>query len=123
MASPCNIQAPSLSKHDFFNHVWKALDFYGAKYDNFIVMGDLNTTDSDEVLSESLEEREFSNLVHFFCFKSDTSPSVIDLIITNKPKSFQNTIGISTGLSDFHEMVLHIYENNLPKSRTQSYVL
>ena len=35
---------PSLSKHDFFNHVGKALDFYGAKYENFIVMGDLNPT-------------------------------------------------------------------------------
>ena len=103
---------PFLSKHDFFNHVGKALDFYGAKYENFIVMGDLNTTDSEEVLSEFLEEREFSNLVHFpTCFKSDTNPSAIDLIITNKPKSFQNTIGISMGLSDFHEMVLTSMKN------------
>ena len=108
---------PSLSKHDFFNHVGKALDFYGAKYENFIVMGDLNTTDSEEVLSEFLEEREFSNLVHFpTCFKSDTNPSAIDLIITNKPKSFQNTIGISTGLSDFHEMVLTSMKTTFPKA-------
>ena len=27
-----------------FYHVGKALDFYGAKYENFIVMGDLNPT-------------------------------------------------------------------------------
>ena len=55
--------------------------------------------------------------MHFpTCFKSDTNPSAIDLIITNKPKSFQNTIGISTGLSDFHEMVLTSMKTTFPKA-------
>ena len=53
-------KSPSLSKHDYFNHVGKALDFYGAKYENVIIMGDLNTLDSEEVLSNFLEERELS---------------------------------------------------------------
>ena len=62
---------------------------------------------SDEKLVEFLEDRELSNLVHFpTCFMSEANPSTIDLIITNKPKSFQNTTGVSTGISDFHKMVL-----------------
>ena len=51
-----------LSKHDYFNQVGKGLDFYGVKYKNGIIM--LNTIDSEEVLSDFLEERKLSNLVH-----------------------------------------------------------
>ena len=70
-------------------------------------MGDFHTTDQNEVLLEFLEDNELSNLVKFqTCFKNADNPSTLDLIITNKPKSFQNTVGISTGLSDFHRMVL-----------------
>ena len=80
-------------------------------------MGDLNATDSEEVLSDFLEERKLSNLVHLpTWFKSDTNPSVVDLINTNKQKSFQNTIGIHTGLSDFREMVLRSMNTTFSKA-------
>ena len=70
-------------------------------------MEDFNTTYEDEVLSEFLEDNELSNLVKFpTCYKNADNPSTIDLIITNKPKSFQNTVGMSTGLSDFHKMIV-----------------
>ena len=69
------------------------------------------------MLSEFLEESEFSNLVHFpTCFEIDTNPSTRDLIIANKPKSFQNTIGISRELSDFQEMVLKSMKTTFPKA-------
>ena len=52
-------------------------------------------------------------------FKSIENPSCIDLIITNSRNKFQNTTAISTGLSDFHKMVLTIlktkFENFKPK--------
>ena len=47
---------------------------------------------------------------------SKENPSTIDLVITNKPKSFQNTIGISTGLSDFHKMILTTMKTTFPKA-------
>ena len=40
------------------------------------------------------------------CFKNPSKPSCIDLIITNRPKSFQNSVTVETGLSDFHKMTL-----------------
>ena len=46
---------------------------------------------------------------------SEENPSMIDLIITNKQKSFQNTVGVSTGLSDFHKMVLTSMKTTFPK--------
>ena len=42
------------------------------------------------------------------CFKIPLKPSCIDLLITNKPKSFQNSMTVENGLSDFYKMVLTV---------------
>ena len=69
---------PSLSKEFYFSQVNKALDAFGSNFENIILMGDLNTTDTDETLIEFLEDREFSNLVHFpTCFMSEENPSTM----------------------------------------------
>ncbi|MEE3227845.1 MAG: hypothetical protein VX237_01935, partial [Chloroflexota bacterium] len=47
------------------SQVNKALDAYGSKFENIVMMGDINTTETDEKLIEFLEDRELSNLVHF----------------------------------------------------------
>ena len=63
-----------------------------------------------------LEDYDLSNLVHFpTCFKNVENPREIDLILTNKVSNFQNTIGVSTGLSDFHKMVLTTMKSKFPK--------
>ena len=38
------------------------------------------------------------------CFKNPENLSCIDLILRNRPWSFQNSCAIETGLSDFHKM-------------------
>ena len=40
------------------------------------------------------------------CLKNLINPAFTDLIITNRPKSFQESEAIETGLSDFHKMSL-----------------
>ena len=42
------------------------------------------------------------------CFKNLQKPSCIDLMITNMPKSFQGSVTIETGSSDFHKLTLSI---------------
>ena len=79
-------------------------------------MGDFNTTPSEEVIVEFLEDRELSNLIFHTCFMSKENPSMTDLVITNKPKSFQNAIDISTGLSDFQKMILTTMKTTFPKA-------
>ena len=45
--------------------------------------------------------------------------SLIDIIHTNKPRSFQKTQSFVTGLSDFHELVvLRSYYKKLPPKNT-----
>ena len=51
------------------------------------------------------------------CFKSPYSPSCIDLIITNRPKSFQNSTVIKTCLSDFLKMPLTVLKIFYKKQR------
>ena len=38
------------------------------------------------------------------CFKNCENPTCIDLILTNRPRSFQDSTVIETGMSDFHKM-------------------
>ena len=50
------------------------------------------------------------------CFMSDKD-CLIDIILTNKPRSFQKTQGFITGISDFHKLVVAVlrsYYKKLP---------
>ena len=42
------------------------------------------------------------------CYKNPNKHSCIDLILTNKPRSFQHSCVIETGLSDFHKMTVTV---------------
>ena len=42
------------------------------------------------------------------CYKNLDKPTCIDLILTNRTWSFQNSCVIDTGLSDFHEMIVTV---------------
>ena len=45
------------------------------------------------------------------CFKNPLNPSCIDLILTNKPRSFQHSQTIETGLSDHHSMTITVLKS------------
>ena len=38
------------------------------------------------------------------------NPSCIDLLLTNRPRCFQNTVAVETGISDFHKMVVMVFK-------------
>ena len=49
------------------------------------------------------------------CFKSLVNPSCIDLILTNRSQSFQNSGAIETGLSDFHKLIITVLKTSFRK--------
>ena len=49
------------------------------------------------------------------CFKNPENPSSIDMFVTNSQGSFQKTTAISTGLSDFHKMIVTVMKTTYPK--------
>ena len=71
-------------------------------------------------MNNFLTNHGLSNIVkENTCFKNPNNPSCIDLILTNKPRSFQHTTTFDIGLSDFHRMVLTsfkcIFDKREPK--------
>ena len=42
------------------------------------------------------------------CFKNPEIPKTIDLILTNRPRSFCNSDTLETGISDFHELTVTV---------------
>ena len=68
-------------------------------------------------MKEFLYEYKAKNLVkQKTCFLL-WNPSCIDLFLTNCHQSFQNTTTVSTGLSDFHKMVVTVKKTTFPKAK------
>ena len=51
------------------------------------------------------------------CFKNPGNPSCIDLFLTNRPRTFQCTTTIETGISGFHKLVVTVLKTFYKKQR------
>ena len=83
-------------------------------------MGDFNVESNDANMKDFCQIYGCKNIVKDkTCFKNPINPTYIDLIITNRPKSFQESEVIETGSSDFHKMSLMVmkvfYNKQKPK--------
>ena len=106
---------PAQSEKYFFDEIGKGLEFYSSKYESFCLIGDFNCEPKDGIISDFMDNYDLSNLVKSpTCFKSD-SPRCIDLILTNRKRSFQNTVTVHTGLSDFHAMIVTVLKGGYRK--------
>ena len=104
-----------LKSDDYFEQIGFALDTY-SNYNKFLLAGDFNVDEKDDVIQEFLIEHNAKNLVkEKTCFKNLDNPSCIDLFLTNSSQSFQNTTTVTTGLSDFHKMVVTVLKTTFPK--------
>ena len=102
---------------EFFQQIGFALDVY-SNYDKFLIAGDFNVQIGEASIDEFLEEFGAKKLVKDpTCFKSIDNPSCIDLFLTNSGNSFQNTETVSTGLSDFHVMIVTVLKTTFPKAK------
>ena len=92
------------------------LDHYMPKYDHFILLGDFNSEMRENAMSEFCDTYSLTNLIKDpTCFKNPLNPSTIDLILTNRPRSFQNSQTIETGLSDHHKLTVTVMRAFFPK--------
>ena len=105
----------SMSRN-FLKSLSKYLDTYLPDYDNVILLGDFNSQPTENDMNEFCNLYNLTNLVlEPTCYKNQNNPSCIDLILTNRPKSFQNTITVETGLSDFHKMTVSVLKTFFKK--------
>lgn len=101
----------SIGRDLFFEEVNLTLSKAINKYQNIIFIGDLNIDlkiphhDEKHFLEDLCDVFDLTNLVKGkTCFMSLVGSS-IDVMLTNKPRSFYKTNTIETGLSD-HKLVV-----------------
>ena len=63
-------------------------------------------------LEEFLDMFNLTSLVDTETRVKNSHKSTIDLILTNKPSSFQKTMATETGLSDFHKLVSTFFKSH-----------
>ena len=92
------------------------IDILGNGYDNIVVIGNFNSEPIENELKVFCNIYGFKNLIHEpTCFKNILNPKCIDLILTNRPKHFQNSLTFETGISDFHKMIITIMKVKFKK--------
>ena len=111
----------------FFNELNETLSKTVNSYENIIVIGDLNIDVSDpdkdrnNYLSDFVDTFSISNLINRKTYHKNLSGTTTDIMLTNRPKYFQKTSTVVTGLSDFHKMIISclkiisIFQKILPK--------
>ena len=102
----------SINRDIFFEEINITLSKAINKYENILFIGDLNIDlnilnhDKKHFLKDLCDVFDLTNMIKDkTCFMS-TEGSSIDVMLTNKPRSFYKTTTIETGLSDHHKLIL-----------------
>ena len=105
----------------FFSALSISLNSALDKYDNVILMGDINinTFDKEDGANQKLvnfcDVFGLSDLVTAKTCFTKTSSSSIDVILTNRVRSFQKTSVFETGLSNYHGLVVTVLKSHIPR--------
>ena len=100
----------------FLKHMGMGMDKLLCKYENLLLLGDWNCSVNEKEMKEFCDTYNLENLIKGpTCFKSVNNPSSIDIMLTNKKLSFQNSLVVETGLSDFHRMTISVLKRYFKK--------
>ena len=111
----CMYRPPSQRQKCFFGEIEKCLDSFSNKFENLLLMGDLNCEISESEKNNFVDSYNFTSIVKEpTCFKS-AKPRCIDLILTNRKSNLKSTTTFETGLADFHTMILTVLKGGYIK--------
>ena len=106
-------------KSNISNYLYKlgqCLGTYLSKYENILLIGDFNSETSETSMNEFCDIYSLKNLIKdHTCFKNPLNPSSIDLMLTNRIRSFQNSQTVEIGQSDHHKMTISVLKAFFPK--------
>ena len=100
----------------FFEEITLSLSKASTKYENFMIMGDFNIDINisgigKEKLDEFKNLFDLTNLIKEYTCITKDHRSTIDLMLTNRPLSFQKTKITETGLSDYHMLISSFFKS------------
>ena len=115
-------QATKQTPKIFFEGLGQCVEKVTNNYDNIILMGDININ----ILNKSshgyqnyksfLDKFDLKNLIKKTTCHSKTASSSLDVLLTNRNRSFFNTIVLETGISDVHCLVGTTLRNTYKKA-------
>ena len=89
--------------------IGKNIDLCSGIYENFVIMGDFNAEPTENAMEEFMKLYNLKNLIKGpTCYKNPDKPSCIDLILSNRSKSFHSSHIVESGISDFHKMTVSV---------------
>ena len=101
----------------YLESVSKEIDSHSSKWNNCLLLGDFNSEPTGEAMKSFCQIYIFKNLLDKpTCYKNPANPSCVDLILTNRPRSFQNCCTFETGLTDFLKSIKFIFCKTKTKS-------
>ena len=101
---------------DFLDNLGSLLDFYMSRVDNLIILRDFNFQTNEPAMKDFCDIYNLKNLItEPTGFKNMDNSSSIDLILTNRSKSFLNNQAVETGLSDHHKITVTVLRTFCPK--------
>ena len=113
---------PNTDKEEFFDEISVNLNKILGKYDNIIAAGDLNIDElrpcsdfSKNHLSDMKNIFGLTNLIKKPTYFKSQNSTLLDLILTNRPRSFMQSHNFETGLSDCHKLVCSILRASFKK--------
>ena len=112
----------------FFQEIILSLNRAALKFENFIVMGDFNIdVNASGPRKDNLDEFcnlfDLTNLVREVTCWTNNHRSTIDLILTNRPDSFQKTCTTETGISDDNNCISTFFKSYYYKNFNESLFL
>ena len=100
---------PSQNHNNFFDNIDKGLDVYFTNEKVALADG-FNAYVREKLCNACLYQHKVTFInKNLTCYKNPNSPNCIDHILTNSPKIFLKTEMVFQGFSDFHKLVLSVF--------------
>ena len=109
---------PNVAKEKTIQTMSNVLDKCCCECKTLYVMGDLNVNCllDNHALSETFEMYNLKNIIQGpTCFKNVSNPSLLDVILTNSLPRISSHVNVTTGVSDFHNLVGAAMKLHVPK--------
>ena len=107
--------------HTFFNYISKCTEKALCKYENIVLLGDINIDtlkkkgSKVQLFNQFCETFDMTNLIKSNTCFTKSSESSIDIILTNRPRFFFHCQSVETGISDVHTMVCTLMRSQIKK--------
>ena len=110
-----------INAESFLGQLSQSLDQILNAYENVLILGDININSLDKKsgkykhLENFCDTFDLKNLIKEpTCFQSD-NPTSIDVILTNKNRSFMHTKSVVNGLSDWHSIIFTMFKKQITR--------